>query len=107
LVSKGGNQLSNKRLKGRYNNAFEVIQKIINEWDPLDLLALDCPDDEYESEIQLIVSATLNKDNADKIGGKINEILYKAFKDDFKKSNDCLKIAERILKAFEADEDKY
>jgi hypothetical protein len=38
---------------------------------------------------------------------KINEILYKAFEDNFKKSHDCLKIAEMILKAFEADEDKY
>lgn len=99
--------MSNKRLKGRYNDAVEVVQKIINEWDPLNLIALDCPDDEYESEIQLIVSATLNNDNADKVAEKIKEILYKAFEDDFKKSNDCLKIAERILKAFEADEDKY
>jgi hypothetical protein len=90
--------LSNKHLKGKYNDAFEVVQKIINEWDPLDLLALDCPDDEYESEVQLIVSATLNKDNVDKIAEKINEIFYKAFEDDFKKSNDCLKVAERIFK---------
>ncbi|WML45434.1 DUF1871 family protein [Neobacillus sp. PS3-40] len=99
--------MSNKHLKGKYNDAFEVIQEIINEWDPLDLLSLDCPDDEYESEIQRIVSATLNKDNADKMAEKINEILYKTFGDDFKKSNDCLQIAERILKTLEANEDKY
>lgn len=72
--------------------------KKIIEWDPLDLLALDCPDDEYESEIQQIVSATLNKNNADKLAKKINEILYKSFEDDFRKSNDCFQIADQILK---------
>ncbi|MBB2483237.1 DUF1871 family protein [Bacillus sp. APMAM] len=72
--------------------------KIINEWDPLDLLALDCPDDEYESEIQRIVSATLNGNNAEKLAEKIIEILYKVFEEDLKKTNDCLQIADKILK---------
>jgi len=91
--------LSNKRSKGKYENTFEEVKKIINEWDPLDLLTLDCPDDEYESEIQRIVSATiLNGNHADKLAEKINEILYKAFEEDFKRTNNCLQIADKILK---------
>jgi hypothetical protein len=86
-----------KRLKDKYNDTFEVVKKIINEWDPLNLLALDCPDDEYESEIQLIVSATLNENNTEKLAEKINEILYKSFEEDFKKSNDCFQTADKIL----------
>ena len=90
--------MSNRHLKGKYNETFEVVQKVINEWDPLDLLAIDCPHDEYEFEIQRIVSATLNENTADKLAGKINDILYKAFEDDFKKRNDCSMIADKILK---------
>ena len=90
--------MSNKHLKGEYNETFEVIQKIINEWDPLDLLTIDCPDDEYEFEIKRIASATLNENNAEKLAGKINDILYKAFEGDFKKKNDCSMIADKILK---------
>ncbi|MGG3891214.1 DUF1871 family protein [Metabacillus fastidiosus] len=88
----------NKHLKDKYNETFKVVEKIVNEWDPVDLLAIDCPDDEYEFEIQRIVSATLAVNNAEELAGKINEILYKAFEEDFKKSKDCLAIADKILK---------
>lgn len=87
-----------KRLKDKYNVTFEAVKKIINEWDPLHLLALDCPDDDYESEIQLIVSTTLNENDTDKLAEKINEVLYKSFEEDFEKSNDCFQIADKILK---------
>lgn len=90
--------MSNKHLKDNYNETFKVVKKIVNEWDPVDLLSIDCPEDEYEFEIQQIVSATRSLNNVEELAGKINEILYKAFEEDFKKSKDCLMIADKILK---------
>lgn len=90
--------MSNKHLKDKYNETLKVVEKIVIEWDPVDLLAIDCPDDEYAFEIQRITSAALGANTAEQLAGKINVILYKAFEEDFKKSKDCLMIAEKIFK---------
>ncbi|WP_050181296.1 DUF1871 family protein [Domibacillus robiginosus] len=86
--------MAHKHLKDRFKKALQVVGKIINEWDPMDLLALDCPDDEYEFEIQRIASAALRVNNAEELAETIN----KAFEGDYKKSKDCLLIADKILK---------
>ena len=35
---------------------YENVKKIIDEWDPIGLLALGCPPNEYDLEIKLIVN---------------------------------------------------
>jgi hypothetical protein len=60
-----GDQLLNKHHKDKYHETFIIVEKIVNEWDPVDVLAFDCPDDEYEFEILRIVSATLSVNNAE------------------------------------------
>ncbi|MCM3791458.1 YugE family protein [Domibacillus indicus] len=86
--------MSHKHLKDKFKKTLQVVGKIINEWDPMSLLALDCPDDEYEFEIHRIASAALQVNNAEELAERIN----KAFEDDYKKSKDCLMIADKILK---------
>ena len=39
-----------KKLKTEDKNLFKKVNKIIDEWDPLDLWGVGCPPDEYESE---------------------------------------------------------
>ncbi|WP_338752662.1 DUF1871 family protein [Bacillus sp. FJAT-52991] len=90
--------MSNEHLKDKYSKTFKVVENVVNEWDPVDLLAIDCPNDEYDFEIQRIVSATLSVNNAEELAKKINDILYKAFEENFKKSKDCLRIADKIFK---------
>ncbi|WP_152394271.1 DUF1871 family protein [Paenibacillus guangzhouensis] len=80
-------------------NLFTVVKEIIDNWDPIGLLAIHCPDDEYESEIREIVTALSYTTNAEELASKINNILYQAFEEDFKKSNDCNVIAHEILRA--------
>ncbi|OCA92579.1 DUF1871 family protein [Pseudobacillus wudalianchiensis] len=86
----------NKFLKDNYKKTFTIVEEIINQWDPLDLLAIDCPCDEYEFEIRQVAAAALRIDNAEELVREITEILYKAFDEDFKKSKDCLEIANKI-----------
>jgi hypothetical protein len=80
-------------------NLFAVVKEIIDKWDPFNLLAIHCPDDEYESEIREIVTALSNVTNEEELGVELNNILYQAFEEDFKKSNDCIVIANQLLKA--------
>jgi hypothetical protein len=80
-------------------NQFTIVKEIIDKWDPFDLLAIHCPDDEYESEIREIVNTLSNITNAEELAAKIKNILYQALDEDFKKSNDCIVIAHEILEA--------
>ena len=80
--------------------SFIKIKEVIDAWDPIDLWRSHCPRDEYDDEINQI--ATLIKDEIDK--KRIAEIIYTVFITDFNedlfryKLEDCLEIAERILK---------
>jgi glycine betaine/choline ABC-type transport system substrate-binding protein len=80
-------------------NRFTVVKEIIDKWDPFDLLAIYSPDDEYECEIREIVTALSHITKVEELAEEINSILYQAFEEDFKKSNDCLLNAHKILKA--------
>lgn len=45
---------------------FDKVKKIIDEWDPIDLLAMHCPDDEYNDisfSISEKVQTTVNIEN--------------------------------------------
>ncbi|WP_407083138.1 DUF1871 family protein [Paenibacillus aurantius] len=53
----------------------------MDRWDPFDLLATHCPDDEYETEIREIVTALSGTTTAEKLAVKIKDILYRAFGD--------------------------
>ena len=47
--------LERKVLKTRYGNLFFEVRKILNEHDPVGLIAIGCPDDEYEPELGTIL----------------------------------------------------
>lgn len=72
-------------------------KRIINEWDPLNLLS-HAPDDEYEEEIILINDFLAKTNDVNQVAIEIKAIFIKMFGDDFKRSyNDCIEIAKKIL----------
>lgn len=72
-------------------------KRIINEWDPMNLLS-HAPDDEYEEEIILINDVLAKTNDLNQVAIEIKAIFIKMFGDDFKRSyNDCLEIAKKIL----------
>ena len=79
-------------------NTFSRVKEVIDEWDPFNLLAIYCPEDEYDKEIKEIVEILPKVKGAVELASEINKIMYKALDEDFKKSEDCLMIAEKILK---------
>ncbi|WP_226535930.1 DUF1871 family protein [Fictibacillus halophilus] len=81
-------------------NEFSLVKEVINEWDPFDLLAIHCPEDEYDEEIHEIVKVLPNIKDEEELARGIEQIMSKAFDKDFKKSKDCLMIAKKICKLF-------
>ncbi|HZH61965.1 MAG TPA: DUF1871 family protein [Metabacillus sp.] len=77
---------------------FSIVKEVIDEWDPFNILVKHCPDDEYDEEIKDIVEVLPKVKDAEELAKAINQIMYKAFDKDFKKSKDCLMIAKEIFK---------
>lgn len=81
---------------------FEIIKKVINEWDPMGLVYC-ASDDEYECEIREIEKFILNNDvDVNSLGKAILDIFIDFFdKDLFNHSlDDCKKISKKLLDIF-------
>lgn len=82
---------------------FNIVKKIINEWNPIGVLPY-APDDEYIQEINLICNKIEAMDfdcNKEKY---LSEEIFKIFQNQLDSEafsfylNDCLEIAIKILK---------
>ena len=73
------------------------VKKIINNWDPIDLL-LHAPKDEYHSEINAIEKALALYSTDIELGNYIYNVFSKSFGITFDKSvSECVEIAQNIL----------
>ncbi len=77
----------------------ESITRIINDWDPIDLLACGCPEDEYKFEIEEIEEAMRSNLSQEELANEIFDIFTVSFgRDVFTKSiDDCAEIAKSLL----------
>lgn len=84
-------------MEGVYMNTYKLVEEVINEWDPINLLPL-APRDEYKLEILKIVNLLQEINSTQELGRGIYQIFVRCFDDMFKRSEkDCLLIAERII----------
>ena len=83
------------------NTNYNNIKDIIDAWDPVGLLAMHAPLDEYDSETNQIYELlkTQPEANADFVANCIYDIFIKSFGSDvFRKDIcDCLQVANKIL----------
>ncbi|MCA1063733.1 DUF1871 family protein [Rossellomorea sp. AcN35-11] len=86
--------LSNKYMKEKYNETFNIVKKIINDWDPVGLLP-SAPEDEYEIEIARIVSLLYKADSVITLADGIGQIFTKAFDWSFTEE-EYLPVAQKI-----------
>lgn len=73
----------------------DIVTKIINEWDPMDLLAMGAGEDRYQLEIDKIVDALDQVDSVDELAGYIKQYMDASFSTDFP-SITCLQVAVLI-----------
>lgn len=84
----------------------QIITEIINQWDPIGLLALCCPSDEYVDEIaEIIAFCDTHVLDEQQLGAAIYEIFCRRFgKDVFLKSlAECVRIAGHICMKKKSD----
>lgn len=85
---------------------FDKVKTIINVWDPVELLATHCPDDEYHSEIRAICRYIEETDPLNEI--ELGTQIYQTFKDylgkEFRESLDsCIVIGRKIMESVSDD----
>ncbi|TYS70346.1 DUF1871 family protein [Sutcliffiella horikoshii] len=73
----------------------EIVIQIINEWDPMDLLAMGAGEDRYRNEIDKIVDALDEVDSVDELARHIKLYMDASFSTDFP-SITCLQVAVLI-----------
>jgi hypothetical protein len=80
---------------------FITVKRIIDDWDPVDLLITHAPSDEYDGESKEIFAVIGNNSNIEigKLSCLIHSIFTNAFGNDvFKQTKeDCEVIAKRLL----------
>lgn len=78
----------------------EIVKHHIDKWDPIKLLAMDCPDDEYDGEtrtITIYITKHLEDLDALSLGIAINKILGDSFRDEFQEDEQSTEIASSII----------
>lgn len=73
----------------------DIVTKIINEWDPMDLLAMGAGENRYRLEIDKIVDALDQVDSVDELAGYIKHYMDASFSTDLP-SITCLQVAVLI-----------
>ncbi len=76
----------------------ENILKIINAWDPVGLLNLHSPNDEYADEVEKIRKICDTNISCCELGKKIQEIFIQSFGNDvfINSTKECIDIAKKI-----------
>ncbi|KPB06434.1 DUF1871 family protein [Bacillus sp. CHD6a] len=77
----------------------EIVSEIINEWDPMDLLAMGAEESRYRNQIDKIVDALDGVDSVDELARYIKQFMDASFSTDFP-SITCLQVAVLIWEEF-------
>jgi len=78
---------------------FEKIKQVVDEWDPIGLLAMGAPENEYYFEVKELFDKLNNNFNVSDVSEIIYDIFIKRFgRDTFTESLDkCKEISNLIL----------
>jgi len=78
---------------------FKRVKGCIDEWDPIGLLAMGAPENEYNFEIKAIVAVAQKINNANELAEHVFRIFTDAFGSDtfICSKKDVLKIAEAVI----------
>ena len=75
----------------------KIINSVLNEIDPIGLIALGAPNDEYSVEAEMLASKLLNDGTTICNPNDVHTTFLKMFDDDLSK-NECKEIADKITK---------
>lgn len=78
---------------------FDKVKKVIDEWDPIDLLSIHCPPDEYDEISMELSQILIGNADIEFLEKEIYNIFVQAFDiSTFDKSMDeCRAVAQKII----------
>lgn len=74
---------------------FNEIKRVINEWDPIGLLAMECPEDEYHPEIADIAKRLKEIHSVEEAARMIKQVFLEWFGEEVK-LEECYAAAIKI-----------
>lgn len=81
----------------------EIVKAHLDAWDPLQLLAMDSPDDEYDGEVRSItIHITKHLQSLDEasLSQGIRQVFKKSFGDEFQDHEASVDVAASMLRTF-------
>ncbi|MEW9699493.1 hypothetical protein [Paenibacillus sp. SI8] len=83
----------------------DAVKQHIDTWDPLQLLALNSPSDEYDGEtrtIAIYITKHLEDLDASSLSSAINNVFRKSLQEEFHQQAESIDIANQILHTLRA-----
>ncbi|MBD0378968.1 hypothetical protein [Paenibacillus sedimenti] len=78
----------------------DIVKRHIDNWDPIQLLEMDCPADEYDGETRTVtvyITKHLKDIDAISLSKTINRVFGDSFNLEFNKENESIEIATNII----------
>jgi hypothetical protein len=87
------------KTKQDYKHALEVVRKVVHKWDPLELLAMGCPKDEFDSEIASVVAQIPRIKSRKDASHAISRVFSSAFYPEGFSPTDCDAVGAELFAA--------
>ncbi|MNH94858.1 hypothetical protein D3C73_474860 [compost metagenome] len=78
----------------------DVVKHHIDDWDPIQLLAMDCPADEYDGETRTItIYITKHLQDMDNLSlsERLNKVFKSSFNDEYSRDKESILIASNLI----------
>lgn len=85
-----------KQMKKQYKEVLALVAEVIKEWDPYALLAGGAPDDEFDSEVSLIVAQVPRITSPGHAAQVISRIFSSQFEPYLFTPDACAQVGERL-----------
>jgi len=79
--------------------AFDVVARVIRDWDPYGLLRGGCPDDEFDAEIQSVVREIPRIKSANDAAQVLCNVFSSAFDRESFRLESCFAIGSKLFAA--------
>lgn len=76
-----------------------IIKKYIDEWDPMELLEIGAPNDEYDTEVEMIIHQLQSSYDVSQLAKVIKDVFIEMFyvDEEIFSNEKCMEIAKNIL----------
>lgn len=82
--------------KRRYTELFNAVRGVIHKWDPYGLLALGCPNNEFDSEISSVVRQIERIASPQDAAHVLSRIFSSAFQTEGFQVADCVDVGREL-----------